>query len=145
MWVKKPFFLRELIPRSLYSMSTYCNGYQHHATTSSKRSTHRKKVIQRVRKLVALAQVSLPRPSIPLGHLLLHNAHVPRQLELAQQLQDGPERLHLGQQRRLHRMDLSEDLERALAARRVRQWHHALVQPPAPVRLPRVGVRVFSI
>ena len=92
---------------------------------------------------MTLTQISLPSPRIPFCNLPSHGVMI-RKVDLAEEVEDCPERLHLRHQRGLHRMDLAQDGERSVALLGQRQRNRAAVERPASTGLPVVGLWGFQ-
>jgi hypothetical protein len=90
-------------------------------------------VVNRVGMSAALCQVAFRGPRIPHGNLLLHLLHA-RHVDVAQQEGRAPECLQLGDQRRVHGVDLAEDQNGAIPRIRKTRRDEPAVEAPRPVR-----------
>ena len=93
-------------------------------------STDRQEIKDTVWKLLSLANISLPCPSIPLRNFLSHGCLI-GQIDFAKQIQNAPETLDLRDHRRLDGMDLSENDERTIILNRQVERNGAFVEAPA--------------
>ncbi len=109
-----------------------------------KEQTYRQEIENAIREFLALADIPLARPHVPLGNLPRHGRFV-REVDFTKEIQDAPEGLDLRHHGRLDRVDLAEDDERAVILQREIEWDGALVEPPAALGGGVVGLWVFEL
>lgn len=109
-----------------------------------KEQTYRQKIENAIREFLALADIPLACPNIPLGNLPCHGRFV-REVDFSKEIKDAPEGLDLRHHGRLDRVDLAEDDERAVILQREIERDGALVEPPAALRGGVVGLWVFEL
>ena len=109
-----------------------------------KLKTYRQKIKDAVREFLALTDVPLPCPNVPLGNLPRHGRFI-RKVDFAQEVEDAPKRLDLRHHGRLNGVDLTEDDERSVVLERQIQRDGALVEPPAALGRGAVGLWVLEL